>query len=132
MDVTITTSAATDIEAYALLAAIGLPFSSQGRPKGYDPEADEAAARAHQEAQDAKAAAVAQPEIAPQPEPEAEPEAEAVAEPEPEAVAEPEAEAVAEPEAEAVAEPAAGGYDDGAADEQNTASPPEGEKESAD
>jgi large subunit ribosomal protein L5 len=47
LDVTITTSAATDIEAYALLAALGMPFSSQGRPKGYDPEADEAAARAH-------------------------------------------------------------------------------------
>ncbi len=59
LDVTITTSAATDIEAYALLAALGLPFSSQGRPKGYDPEADEAAARAHEEAEAARATAAA-------------------------------------------------------------------------
>ena len=57
LDITITTSAATDIEAYALLAALGMPFSSQGRPKGYDPEADEAAARAHEEAEAASAAA---------------------------------------------------------------------------
>ena len=40
LDITITTSAATDIEAYALLAALGMPFSPQGRPKGYDPAAD--------------------------------------------------------------------------------------------
>jgi len=65
LDVTITTSAATDIEAYALLAALGLPFSAQGRPKGYDPEADEAAARAHQEAEAAKAAAPAATEPEP-------------------------------------------------------------------
>ena len=50
LDITITTSAASDMEAFALLAALGMPFSSQGRPKGYDPEADEAAARAHDEA----------------------------------------------------------------------------------
>jgi large subunit ribosomal protein L5 len=59
LDVTITTSAPTDMEAYALLAALGLPFSAQGRPKGYDPEADEAAARAHEEAEAAKATASA-------------------------------------------------------------------------
>src|SRR5471030_2970820 len=57
MDITITTSAATDIEAYALLAAFGMPFAPQGRPKGYDPEADEAAERAHEEAEAASAAA---------------------------------------------------------------------------
>ena len=39
LDITITTSAATDLEAYALLAALGMPFSAQGRPKGFDPEA---------------------------------------------------------------------------------------------
>src|ERR1700735_180291 len=49
LDITITTSAASDIEAYALLASFGMPFSAQGRPKGYDPQADEAAARAHEE-----------------------------------------------------------------------------------
>ncbi len=114
LDITITTSAATDIEAYALLAAMGMPFSPQGRPKGYDPQADEAAARAHEEAEAAKShqEATAQPE----PEPAGEPEQEAAAEPEPEAAGEPEretpvpdavdeAEAVAE-EVEAVAEEA--------------------------
>jgi large subunit ribosomal protein L5 len=61
LDITITTSAATDVEAYALLAALGMPFSPQGRPKGYDPDADAAAQRAHEEAEAASAAAAAQP-----------------------------------------------------------------------
>jgi large subunit ribosomal protein L5 len=68
LDITITTSAATDVEAYALLAAFGMPFTSQGRPKGYDPAADEAAAQAHAEAEAASAEAasveVAEPEAA--------------------------------------------------------------------
>ena len=59
LDITITTTAATDVEAYALLAALGMPFSAQGRPKGYDPEADAAAERAHEEAEAASAAAAA-------------------------------------------------------------------------
>ncbi len=62
LDITITTSAASDLEAYALLSALGMPFSAQGRPKGYDPEADEAAARAHEEAEVASAAAAAKAE----------------------------------------------------------------------
>jgi len=53
LDITITTSAQSDREAYALLAAFGMPFSPQGRPKGYDPVADE---QAEQEALAAKAA----------------------------------------------------------------------------
>jgi large subunit ribosomal protein L5 len=57
LDITITTSAASDIEAYALLAAFGLPFSADRRPKGYDPAADAAAERAHEEAEAASAAA---------------------------------------------------------------------------
>src|SRR5271168_894544 len=65
LDITITTSAATDLEAYALLSALGMPFSAQGRPKGYDPDADAAAQRAHEEAEAASAAAAAQP--APEP-----------------------------------------------------------------
>ena len=36
MDITITTTAATDIEAFALLLALGLPFAAQGRPAGFD------------------------------------------------------------------------------------------------
>ncbi|MCW3018447.1 MAG: rplE [Solirubrobacterales bacterium] len=62
LDITITTSAATDLEAYALLSALGMPFSAQGRPKGYDPDADAAAQRAHEEAEAAGAAAAAAPE----------------------------------------------------------------------
>jgi large subunit ribosomal protein L5 len=119
LDITITTSAASDVEAYALLAALGMPFSSQGRPKGYAPEADEAAARAHAEAEaaSAAAAAAAEADVAVEPEAAAAVEPEAAAVVEPEAAAEPEAaveaEAVAEPEAaveaeaEAVAEPEA-------------------------
>src|SRR5581483_6838340 len=60
LDITITTSAPSDIEAYALLAALGMPFSPQGRPKGYDPEADAAAERAHEEQQAAAAAKAAE------------------------------------------------------------------------
>ena len=36
LDITITTSAATDAEAFALLLALGMPFSAQGRPPGFD------------------------------------------------------------------------------------------------
>lgn len=96
LDITITTSASSDVEAYALLAAFGMPFASQGRPKGFDPEADEAAAREHEQAEaaKAKAAAAAEP-AAPQVAP-AEPEA-AVTETAEAETAEPQA---AEPEAE--------------------------------
>ena len=37
LDVTITTSAKTDAEAFALLDALGLPFSREGRPREFDP-----------------------------------------------------------------------------------------------
>ena len=36
MDVTITTSAASDAEAFALLASFGLPFSADRRPRGFE------------------------------------------------------------------------------------------------
>jgi large subunit ribosomal protein L5 len=109
MDITITTSAATDLEAYALLAALGMPFSAQGRPKGYDPDADAAAQQAHEEAEAASAAAAAQP--APEPT-----KAKAKAAAAPKRAAEPEAveeaqDAIAEEaaaEAEVVAEAEAG------------------------
>jgi large subunit ribosomal protein L5 len=42
LDVTITTSAGTDEEAYALLRELGMPFSREGAP-GEDTEAEEAA-----------------------------------------------------------------------------------------
>jgi len=142
LDITITTSAATDIEAYALLAAFGMPFSSQGRPKGYDPEADAAAALAHDEAQaaSAAAAAAAEAEVAPAEIAQADastPEAvEAAEEPEasadePEAAAEPETptepEAAAEPETpaepEAAAEPEAVAEPEAAAEPETPAEP---------
>jgi large subunit ribosomal protein L5 len=43
LDVTITTSAATDEEAFALLEAFGMPFSQEGRPGGpaEEPDAEE-------------------------------------------------------------------------------------------
>jgi large subunit ribosomal protein L5 len=61
LDITITTSASSDLEAFALLQALGMPFASQGRPKGFDPEADKAEAEAHAAAEAAKAAAVPTP-----------------------------------------------------------------------
>jgi large subunit ribosomal protein L5 len=36
LDITITTSAATDAEAFALLDSLGLPFSREGRPAGFE------------------------------------------------------------------------------------------------
>jgi len=115
LDITITTTAKSDIEAFALLKAFGMPFAAQGRPKGYDPVADENEAKAHAEAEAAKAAeAAAAPapkvkaakKAAEQAEQPAEPEAEAAEEP---AAAEPAAEepAVEQPEAAAAEEPAA-------------------------
>jgi len=36
LDITITTSAATDVEAFALLSALGMPFSTYNRPAEFD------------------------------------------------------------------------------------------------
>jgi large subunit ribosomal protein L5 len=36
IDITITTTAKNDVEAFALLQALGLPFATQGRPAGFD------------------------------------------------------------------------------------------------
>jgi large subunit ribosomal protein L5 len=36
LDITITTSASNDVEAFALLSALGLPFSAERRPKEYE------------------------------------------------------------------------------------------------
>jgi large subunit ribosomal protein L5 len=44
LDVTITTTAATDREAFALLDALGLPFARDGRPGAFETLAEEAAA----------------------------------------------------------------------------------------
>jgi large subunit ribosomal protein L5 len=65
LDITITTSASTDEEAFALLQAFGMPFASQGRPRGFDPEADAAAEAADAEEKAAAAAAPEPPAKAP-------------------------------------------------------------------
>jgi large subunit ribosomal protein L5 len=44
LDVTITTSAATDAEAFALLDGLGMPFSRDGRPAGFESLEQEPAA----------------------------------------------------------------------------------------
>jgi large subunit ribosomal protein L5 len=36
LDVTITTTASTDAEAFALLDALGMPFAREGRPAGFE------------------------------------------------------------------------------------------------
>jgi large subunit ribosomal protein L5 len=41
LDVTITTTAKTDAEAFALLDALGMPFAREGRPAGFESLADE-------------------------------------------------------------------------------------------
>jgi large subunit ribosomal protein L5 len=41
LDVTITTTAKTDAEAFALLDALGMPFSREGRPRGFESLAEE-------------------------------------------------------------------------------------------
>jgi large subunit ribosomal protein L5 len=44
MDVTITTTAQTDAEAFALLSALGMPFARDGRPAGFESLNDQAVA----------------------------------------------------------------------------------------
>ena len=127
LDITITTTAASDAEAFALLYAFGMPFASQGRPKGFN----EAAGVEPEPAP-------AEPEPQPQPQP-------AVEEPQAEvAVEEPPAEAQPEPEPDtAPAEPQAAAEEPGVqtsaeqaeSDDAQEAEPEQqanGEKESSD
>jgi large subunit ribosomal protein L5 len=59
LDITITTTASNDVEAYALLSALGMPFATQGRPAGFDGDAEaEAAAVAEAVVEEAVAEAV--------------------------------------------------------------------------
>jgi large subunit ribosomal protein L5 len=46
IDITITTTARTDAEAFALLHALGMPFSADGRPGGFDATAEQPATAA--------------------------------------------------------------------------------------
>jgi large subunit ribosomal protein L5 len=50
LDVTITTSAATDEEAFELLLALGMPFAEDGRPGAVDAEAEAEEERRREEA----------------------------------------------------------------------------------
>ena len=50
LDVTITTTAATDEEAFALLDGLGMPFSQEGRPGEVDTAAEEEEERRKEEA----------------------------------------------------------------------------------
>ena len=116
MDITITTSANTDAEAYALLEGFGFPFARDANATAAGWRAAEEQAVAA-DAQDAQAVAEDEPEALAPVELQADGEAEAVVEPEvePEAVAETERQAdtagepetVAQVEPEAVAEPEA-------------------------
>jgi large subunit ribosomal protein L5 len=54
LDITITTSAATDLEAFELLLALGMPFSQEGRPGQADREAAEAEAEEEQRKEEAR------------------------------------------------------------------------------
>jgi large subunit ribosomal protein L5 len=63
LDVTITTTAKTDEEAFALLDGLGMPFSQEGRPGQEDVEAEEEEERRKEEAREraeAEAAALEQ------------------------------------------------------------------------
>jgi large subunit ribosomal protein L5 len=63
LDVTITTTAKTDEEAFALLDGLGMPFSQEGRPGQEDAEAEEEEERRKEEAREraeAEAAALEQ------------------------------------------------------------------------
>jgi large subunit ribosomal protein L5 len=59
LDVTITTSAATDEEAFELLLALGFPFSQEGRPGEVDREAEEEERRREEARERAEAEAAA-------------------------------------------------------------------------
>jgi large subunit ribosomal protein L5 len=54
LDVTMTTTAKTDLEAFELLLALGMPFAQEGRPGQADREAEEAAAEEEQRKEEAR------------------------------------------------------------------------------
>jgi len=103
LDITITTSAKTDAEAFALLTAFGMPFSTKWRPKGFDE-----AIGVESEPTDEDGARVSTPAAAEQPaeapsadEPAVHDDAEAEADAEADAETEPETETKTEPDAAA-------------------------------
>jgi large subunit ribosomal protein L5 len=54
LDVTMTTTAKTDLEAFELLLALGMPFSQEGRPGQAEREAEEAEAEEEQRKEEAR------------------------------------------------------------------------------
>jgi len=54
LDVTITTTAKTDLEAFELLLGLGMPFSQEGRPGQADREAEQAAIEEEQRKEEAR------------------------------------------------------------------------------
>jgi large subunit ribosomal protein L5 len=50
LDIAITTTAASDEEAFELLLRLGMPFAAEGRPGAKEPEVDEEEERRHEEA----------------------------------------------------------------------------------
>jgi large subunit ribosomal protein L5 len=51
LDITITTTASTDVEAFALLSALGMPFATQGRPPGFDLDGPDSAGPSPEQAE---------------------------------------------------------------------------------
>jgi hypothetical protein len=54
LDVTMTTTAKTDVEAFELLLALGMPFAQSGRPGQAEREAEEKAAEEEREKEEAR------------------------------------------------------------------------------
>ena len=54
LDVTVTTTARTDLEAFELLLALGMPFAQEGRPGQAEREAEEKAAEEEREKEEAR------------------------------------------------------------------------------
>jgi len=124
LDITITTSAKTDVEAFALLMAFGMPFSPKWRPKGFDEAigvvsepTDEEGARVKAEEEQESTPTAAEPA-----EPEAAPEVDEPQEAEPEQ---------AQPAAVETEEPAAEEPSDAASAETEEAEPEAAEEPQA-
>jgi large subunit ribosomal protein L5 len=98
LDITITTSAQTDVEAFALLTALGMPFATQGRPRGFDLPGEESG---EQDAEAANGSAGGEAPQAAEPEAAVEPEAAEATQPETAEATEAEATEAGAAEAEA-------------------------------
>jgi large subunit ribosomal protein L5 len=123
LDITITTNAASDAEAFALLEAFGMPFAREGRPAGFGTPAEEAVADAAAQVAENAEARVAVDEIVAEAVAEVaeEAEAEAVVD---EAVLAAAIDAAEEAQAEAVVDEAIADAADEAAAAEHDSTPP--------